>query len=131
VGALDPETARLLASFEAGTLAALPHADHVRIGWAYARTSPLLDAIAKMRTGLVRFATAHGAAEKYHETITWAFTVLIHERIARAPELGWEAFVAENPDLFDAGALRRYYSKETLGSPLARKVFVLPDSRGA
>ena len=128
---LDPETTRLVAGFEAGTLAALPHADHVRIGWAYARTLPLLDAIGKMKGGLVRFATAHGAAEKYHETITWAFVVLIHERIARAPDREWDAFAKGNLDLFDAGALGRSYSKETLASPLARKVFVLPDSRGA
>ena len=80
----------------------------MRLAWAYARTLPLLEAIAKMRDGLVRFATAHGAAEKYHETITWAFVVLIHERIARAPDPAretWEAFARANPDLFATGAV--------------------------
>ncbi len=132
--ALDADTARLVSGFEDGTLADLPHADHVRLAWAYARTLPLLDAIARMRAGLVRFTAARGAAEKYHETITWAFTVLVHERVARARSVSegggdWAAFVRENADLFDASALRRYYSPETLASPLARRAFVLPDAR--
>ncbi len=126
---LDEETSTLLRAFEDGTLDAFPHAAHVRVAWAYARALPLMDAIAKTKAGIMRLATAKGAPEKYHETITWAFVVLVHEKVAADPELAWGDFARAHPELFDAGALRRYYSPETLASPLARRAFVLPDAR--
>jgi hypothetical protein len=47
----------------------------------------------------------------------------------QGPHEPWDAFQAANPDLFAfrPGILDTYYSKETLGSDLARRVFVLPD----
>ena len=41
----------------------------------------------------------------------------------------WEDFARGNPDLlvWNPSVLDRYYEKETLGSELARRVFVLPD----
>jgi len=62
---------------------------------------------------------SRGAPGLYHQTITWAHLLLIHERMQRAgaPET-WVSFRA---------ILERYYSPETLGSDLARRIFVLPD----
>jgi hypothetical protein len=128
---LDAETQRLLRGFEDATLQAFPHADHVRVAWAYARTLPLADATARMKDGLRRFAAAHGKKTKYHETITWAFMALIHERTRQGQgSASWETFAGTNADVFDRGILHRYYRPETLASPLARAVFVLPDKRG-
>ena len=129
------ETARLVRGFEDGTLADFPHDAHVRVGWAYARTLPLLDAVARMSDGLRRFAAGHGVPGKYHETITWAFMFLIHERVARARIDGhvddaWDAFARANADLFERKLLGRYYSPEALGSAVARRTFVLPDRTG-
>jgi len=73
---------------------------------------------------------SRGAPGLYHQTITWAHLLLIHERMQRAgaPET-WESFRATNGDLFHRrpSILERYYSPETLGSDLARRIFVLPD----
>ncbi|MFN7975928.1 MAG: hypothetical protein U0166_26935 [Acidobacteriota bacterium] len=120
---------RLLASFEGGTLPpdAMTHAMHVHLAWLSLRERPLLTTLPRFSDALRRFAAGLGAAEKYHETITWAFLLLIHERIARAPEAAWDDFAAANPDLFARGCLERYYRPETLASPLARRVFLLPD----
>jgi hypothetical protein len=66
----------------------------------------------------------------YHETITWAYILLIRERMARAErEETWPEFKASNADLFDRerNILKKYYREETLASDLARSTFVLPD----
>ena len=65
----------------------------------------------------------------YHETITWAFLLIVAERLAREPAETWDAFAADNADLlsWQPSILDRYYSKELLGSALARATFVMPD----
>jgi hypothetical protein len=123
---------QLFAEFEAGTLpaAGFRHRDHVRLAWLYLREQPLLGAIAAFSAALKRFTQRNGVEHRYHETITWAYLCLIHERMARdGRDRPWDDFAAANPDLFDPGdpILRRYYTEETLGSDLARRVFVLPE----
>jgi hypothetical protein len=127
--------AEFLAAFEDATLpeACFHHRDHVRLVWLYLQRYPAVDVLVRFSAGLHRLARAFGKAGLYHETITWAYVLLIHERMARAPGDGtWEGFAAANPDLlaWQPSVLAAYYRKETLGSDLARRVFVLPD-RGA
>jgi hypothetical protein len=122
---------QFLRAFESAALpaGAFHHADHVRLAWLYLDRYPALEAIARFGDGLRRFAAAQGKATLYHETVTWAFLLLIRERQARAPAAGWAEFAAGNPDLlaWRPSALARYYRDETLASDLARRVFVLPD----
>lgn len=127
---LDDST--LLHQFEAGTLAegTFHHCDHVRIAWLYLKAVPPLTALARFVEGLKRFVAAHGKEELYHETITWAYLLLIHERMEREGSgATWEEFAAHNPDLltWKPSILDRYYRPETLGSEVARRVFVMPD----
>ena len=103
-----------------------PHRAHVRLAWLYLREGSLLDALARFVGGLKRYAGSLGASAKYHETVTWAYMFLIHERMARAPFQTFEEFAAANPDLFN-GVLEKYYRKETLASDLARRMFLMPD----
>jgi hypothetical protein len=120
--------AELLAGFAAGTLAEFPHRDHVHVAWLYlAREAPLL-AAARFAEDLRRFAHAKGKPGLYHETVTLAFVFLIRERMNGAAE-GFDAFEARNPDLFAwrPSVLERYYRPETLASPRAREMFLLPD----
>jgi len=121
-----------VAAFEACAIPAgdFRHADHVRLAWIYLRHHALLDAIERFTTSLQRFARHHGAPGLYHETITWAYLLLIHERMQRdgAPK-DWDSFREANSDLFDRrpSLLDRYYVPGTLDSDLARRIFVLPD----
>ncbi|HEX4946194.1 MAG TPA: hypothetical protein VFZ34_06010 [Blastocatellia bacterium] len=121
---------QFIAQFRAGTLEPFHHQDHVRMAWLYLQRAPLLEAIAQFTTDLQHFAAAHNQPNLYHETITWAYLLLIHERMARAPGQDWETFAATNPDLltWEKSILRIYYSPAILQSDLARKVFVFPDS---
>ncbi|MBV8518542.1 MAG: hypothetical protein JO197_14180 [Acidobacteria bacterium] len=117
------------AAFEACTLAPFHHADHVRLAWIYLREAPLLDALHRFVTGLQRYAASRGASGLYHETITWAFLFLIHERMQRSSASDFAEFAEANPDLlrWKPSVLDRYYRAETLQSDLARRTFVLPD----
>jgi hypothetical protein len=121
----------LVAAVEGCTLggADFHHADHVRLGWIYLNELPLLEGLKRFTTTLERFAAHHGAADKYHATITWAYLILIHERMHRAQDGDWESFRAANADLFAwrPSILERYYTRERLGSEEARRTFVLPD----
>lgn len=123
--------ADFLRSFEDRSLpsSSFHHRDHVRLAWLYLRRYPTLEALARFIEGLRRFAAANGRPDLYHETITWAYLLLIHERMARVQAETWEEFAQRNPDLltWNPSVLDRYYEKETLGSELARRVFVLPD----
>ena len=116
-----------IAAFEDCTLPPdqFPHRAHVRLAWLYLREGSLLDALMRFVEGLKRYAGSLGASAKYHETVTWAYMFLIHERMERAPTESFDEFATANADLFN-GILEKYYSKEMLSSDLAKRVFVLP-----
>jgi len=118
-----------LRGFEDCTLpsSAFHHRDHVRLAWLYLQRYPPLEALARFTEGLKRFAAANGHPGLYHETITWAYLLLIRERLAEGE--AFEGFAARNPDLFawNPSVLDRYYERETLDSERARRVFVMPD----
>lgn len=106
------------------------HRDHVRVVWLYLRSYSVLETLDRFSAGLKRFATANGKPNLYHETITWAYVLLINERIERGGrEQSWAEFVDSNGDLFDwkNSILKTYYHDETLRCEMARKVFVFPD----
>ena len=105
------------------------HADHVRAAWLYLTRLPAAEAIARFSGTLRAYAASLGTADRYHETITWAYLLLVNERIGRGAAGNWEEFRAANRDLLDwkDSVLMRYYRKETLESELARRVFVMPD----
>jgi hypothetical protein len=128
---LDVSDTELLAAFADGTLdaAAFHHRDHVRVAWLHLeRYAPAL-ALERFSAGLRRLAAAAGKPDRYHETITWAYLLLINERRERAGRATtWEEFAAENADLlgWNPSILDTYYPAEVLASDLARRAFVLP-----
>lgn len=118
-----------IAQFQAGTLASFPHRDHVKMAWLYLRRAPVLEAVTKFTADLQGFAAAKGQPNLYHETITWAYLLIIYERIQRQPDVSWDEFAAHNADLltWQGGILQRFYRAETLASDDARRFFHWPD----
>jgi len=106
--------------------AAFDHRAHVRLAWIYLRERPLLEALSHFIDTLRRYASSLGAAAKYHETITYAFVFLIHERMQRQDAETFDDFLEANADLLGP-ILTRYYRAETLASDFAKRTFVLPD----
>lgn len=110
------------------------HRVHIQIAFLYLCRHPLLDVLARFPESLKRYAAAHGKTGLYHETITWAYILLIHQRMQRADNAqSWAEFASANPDLltWKPSILKDYYRDETLSSDLARKVFLLPDQAPA
>jgi len=106
------------------------HPDHVKIVWLYLQSNSVMETLIRFSAGLKHLAAANGKPNLYHETITWAYVFLIHERIARSgSEQRWPDFVEANPDLFDwqDNILKAYYQDDTLRSETARRTFVFPD----
>jgi hypothetical protein len=131
-GAKNMNGLELIGQFEGGATPAdtFHHADHVRLAFEYLCRYTCFEALEKFSAALQRFAAAQGKTQLYHETITWAYLLLIRERIARAGCVQtWEQFAEHNADLlvWKGGLLERFYRKETLASDLARTTFIFPD----
>ena len=125
------DDATLLARFEDSTLppAELGHREHVRLAWLYLAGASFEVAALRFCQGLRGFAAAIGRADRYHETITWAYLALVNERLqtpGSPPD--FEGFARANPDLFlpKGGALAAYYDEGLLHSERARRAFILP-----
>jgi len=127
----DAQLVTLVEQFEQGIApsAAFPHVEHVKVAFAYLCVYPKIEALERFANGIKRLAVAKNKPQAYHETITWAYIFLIHERMTASGTRDWEQFGVENPDLFDwkNSILSRYYSKALLDSDRARQVFVMPD----
>jgi hypothetical protein len=103
---------------------------HIQIAFLYLCKYHVLDVLGRFPRALTRYAEAHGKAGLYHETITWAYILLIHERMTRALHVQtWADFAAANADLmtWTDSVLKQYYRAETLHSDLARRIFLFPD----
>ena len=106
------------------------HADHLHAAWLYLNRFPASEAIGKFQKSLRAYAASLGKPGRYHETITWAYLLLVNERIHGSHFTAtWEQFSAAHADLFHwkNSILLRYYRKGTLESELARRVFLMPD----
>lgn len=108
------------------------HAAHVRAAYLYLKDSDFAGALQRIR-GAIRNYTRHlGKPDRYHETITVAYTALIQQHISeRGDSGGWSAFARANAELFQPDLLLRFYSRAQLDTDLARRIFVLPAHSGA
>ena len=121
--------AEFLAALEDTTLppAEFGHAGHVRAAYLYLRTADFPTALARIRASIRRYAEALGQPDRYHETITVAYTALINQHMqTRGPAADWLEFITANPELLDKKLLTHFFSPEVLASDFARRVFVLP-----
>ncbi len=130
-GAVDAAIARLVAAFEACTLPAdqFRHRQHLQVAWWLLHVEPPLAAMARFVASLRRYAAHLGKPELYHETITWAYLLLVNERLERGGRgRSWAEFAHDHPELFGRALLERYWAPATLDSPFARRCFVFPDA---
>jgi hypothetical protein len=122
--------AEFLAAVEAATYPGerFGHREHLRLGWLYLRAHGFEAGLGQIRTVVRSYATALGAAEKFHETITRAWAERMQAAIEETPGRDtFDSFLEAHPDLLDAKLLGRHYRKETLASPIAKATWVPPD----
>ncbi len=123
---------QLLAGFEAGTVIAetFRHEDHIRVAWILLRTTSVPRAIERFERGVRALAESAGRPDRFHRTITWAYVLLVSDRMAQEPrDATFEAFARRNPDLLDwhGVGLRPWYRDEVLASDAARERFLFPE----
>jgi hypothetical protein len=119
-----------VAAFLSGTLApaSFHHRDHLRLTWCLVRQSGTAAATATIRDGIRSFATRHGQAEKYHDTMTRFWVRLVGHLIGAHPDITtFDGFLAAFPHLLDKDLPYRHWSRETMQSPAARAAWVEPD----
>jgi len=105
------------------------HAAHIRAAYLYLQRADFADALARISRAIRNYAKHLEKADRYHETITVAYVALIQQRICeRGDGGGWATFAKDNPELFQAGLLQRFYTQAQLESAIARRTFLLPCS---
>jgi hypothetical protein len=121
---------QLLEQFEAASIPedCFPHSEHLHAAFLYLHRFPLVEALQRFSAALRRLAAAKGKPDRYHETITWAYMILVNQRMDETGQI-WEEFASKNADLLDwrNSILKKYYREDTLNSEKARRQFVLPD----
>jgi len=119
-------------AFETGSLdpGEFNHRLHLSLAWRYLQRDGFPEGALNFRRHLQNYVTKVGAQSKYHETITWAYLVLLNEeRCLRSPaDESFDAMIQRRPELLDHcnGPIAQCYSKAQLDSPEARRVFMLP-----
>ncbi|HEY6036955.1 MAG TPA: hypothetical protein VIV58_21900 [Kofleriaceae bacterium] len=126
------DDATLVARFEQLEIAAsdFRHREHVRLAFAMLQGADFGEAALRFRRALKRFAAAAGAHGKYHETLTWAYLALVAQCMDERAYASSSELLEARPELLDhqAGLLARYYDVPAIiASPVARRVFVLPE----
>jgi hypothetical protein len=122
----------ILRRFESCTLppAELNHRRHLALGWLYLRMYGFPLGVVEFQSRLRAYVNAVGATSKYHETVTWAYMILMNEemQLRAAPDEGFEVMIQRRPDLLDhrSGALAACYPSGQLDAADCRRVFMLP-----
>jgi hypothetical protein len=106
------------------------HREHIRLAWIYSLHFPHEEALSRMVQGIQAFAKHHGAAAKYHHTITVAWMRLVWHAARQSPAAqDFKTFAAAHPHLLNSRLLGDYYSLGRLQSDAARHVWIEPDLR--
>ncbi|MEN3282487.1 MAG: hypothetical protein V7607_3627 [Solirubrobacteraceae bacterium] len=116
-----------VARFEAGTLQAFGHRDHLRVAFAYARRGGIDHAVDRACRGLRHITAAHGQPERYHETLTTAWARVVAHHALAGRDDGFDDFLAAHPQLLSRDLLLGHYTHDRLFSAAARERFVEPD----
>jgi hypothetical protein len=122
----------VLEQFEGCTLlpSRFSHRLHLALAWRYLQRDGFPEGAVHFRKHLANYVRSVGATTKYHETITWAYLVLLNEEMTlrSSPHESFDSMIQRRPDLLDhrSGALAACYPKDQLDTTDARNVFVLP-----
>ena len=125
----------LIEQFLAGELpkAEWTHEAHLRVGlWHLLNFAPDV-AMSRLREGILRLNAAHGTPNTdrsgYHETITQFYVWVIHDFVAHCDRR--RPFDELAAELVASHGIRdlplRFYTRERLNTPEARRHVVLPD----
>jgi hypothetical protein len=102
------------------------HREHLHLAWLAVRRYGASAAPALISDGIQRTARYAGAPQKYHATMTEAWTRLVAHHVPEGPD-NFAGFLGRFPGLLDKRLLTGHYSSTRLASPEARRAWVAPD----
>lgn len=106
------------------------HQAHIRMTWLYLKKYDFTEASQLITQGIKNFATANGAAHKYHETLTRAWIQLVADGIAANPTIdNFTDFIKAVPELLDKNAPLKLYSQTLLDTEQAKHDWLKPDQK--
>jgi hypothetical protein len=128
---VTPEDDAFVDAFHSGRIANqdFHHRDHLRLAWVQINRLGLERASEVVTGGIRHFATAHGSADRYHDTMTRFWLRAVGMGIHRHPTLAFEELLVAEPHLLDKGLPLRHWSRETMASDSAKRSWVEPDLR--
>ena len=103
------------------------HRSHVVVGYELLSRHDFDTAYLTYVRHLKALTIRAGVPEKFNASITFAAMSVIAERIGLQPPDNADEFLDTNPDLLRAQSFTSGFSKERLGSDLARRIPLLPD----
>ena len=121
------DDAQYLDRFARGEIDDLPHEGHLRAVYLHTLRSGAESAVHFARAGLQQITRRMGVPQKYHETITVAWSRIVADHAERDPREDFESFLDAHPRLRRRDLLDEHYTRERLFSDDARARFVEPD----
>lgn len=104
------------------------HEDHLRLAWIVLRRHGFVRGEDRLAKLLRNLAAAQGASQRYHETLTRAWSRLVAAAIAELPvDADFAELLASHPGLARQDALQRHFSPELLATSEARATWRDPD----
>jgi hypothetical protein len=104
------------------------HRDHVRLAWCLTRRLGEEAAGRTIGAAIREYATRHGQAGKYHETVTRFWVRIVAHHVAIGPDIAeFGGFLTAFPRLLDKTLPERHWRRETLDGAAARAGWVEPD----
>jgi hypothetical protein len=104
-------------------LASFRHGDHLRLAWLQLHKHEPDEALALIRSGILKFAAHNGVPHIFHETITTAWVKLL----ATHQETSFAEFINVNSHRLNGALLHRFWTPSLLDSDAARQGWVPPD----
>ena len=128
---VTPEDDAFVDAFHSGQIANqnFHHRDHLRLAWVQINRLGLERASEVVTSGIRHFATTHGSADRYHDTMTRFWLRVVGMGIHHHPNLAFEELLVAEPHLLDKGLPFRHWSRDTMASDSAKRSWVEPDLR--
>jgi hypothetical protein len=120
----------VLQAFEACQLdpSRFHHADHIRLAWLCVRRHGAAKAETLLLDGIRKFAQRAGAPQKFHHTITIAWTRLVAAACSKSNSgESFSEWMESHPELLNKHLLKEHYSEERLEISEARAGWLDPD----
>jgi hypothetical protein len=119
---------------------AFRHRQHIHLAFLAVQRHGAARAAGTVARWIQQIAAYQRAPQKYHATVTRAWTEIVAHHVAAGPPgpagapgppgTDFASFALRNPALLDKRLLARHYSARLLASPAARTGWVEPDLAG-